>query len=102
MNYGNTRVRQALRTSVAVVAAAASLGLFAAPAVAQQAAVPRTMTYTVETLATGVNNGYQLAMDPVNRKVYFGDAQWRVEDRAEDGSITVRQSGSKSASAMAG
>lgn len=94
MNYGNTRVRQALRTSVAVVAAAASLGLFAAPAVAQQAAVPRTMTYTVETLATGVNNGYQLAMDPVNRKVYFGDAQWRVEDRAEDGSITVRQSGS--------
>src|SRR5690554_1271599 len=94
MNYGTSRIRRALRTRVAVIAAATSFGLFAAPAVAQQAVVQRDLSYTVETLATGVNNGYQLAMDPVNRKVYFGDAQWRVEDRAEDGSITVRQSGS--------
>jgi len=94
MNYGTSRIRRALRTRVAVIAAATSFGLFAAPAVAQQAVVQRDLSYTVETLATGVNNGYQLAMDPVNRRVYFSDAQWRVEDRAEDGTISVRQSGS--------
>lgn len=52
------------------------------------------LSYTAETLATGVNNGYQLAMDKVNRRVYFSDAQWRTEERAEDGSISVTQSGS--------
>lgn len=94
MIYRTSRASRTLRSSVAVVAAAA-FGLFTASAVAQQAAaVPRDLTYTVETLATGVNNGYQLAMDPVNRRVYFSDAQWRVEERADDGSINVRQSGS--------
>lgn len=82
-----------------MLAAVAGFGFLATQLSAQEAAVSRTagqsgLSYTVETLATGVNNGYQLAMDPVNRRVYFSDAQWRVEERAADGTISVSQSGS--------
>lgn len=54
---------------------------------------PSGWTYTTEALATAVNNGYQLALDPVGRKVYLTDARWRTEDRAPDGTVTVRQTG---------
>ncbi len=59
----------------------------------EELVVQNGWTYTVEALATGVNNGFQLAMDPVNRRVYFGDAQWRVEKRTADGTVYVDQTG---------
>jgi len=49
-------------------------------------------SYTHEALSTGVNNGYQLVMDPVNRRVYLTDAQWRTEERLPNGLILPRQS----------
>jgi len=100
MIYGTFSPRTLRRTlRLPVIAAVAGLGFLSTQLIAQEAAVSRTpgqseLSYTVETLATGVNNGYQLAMDPVNRRVYFSDAQWRVEERADDGTISVQQSGS--------
>lgn len=81
------------RSGLAAIAVAiAATGLLSAPTFAQEA--PETgWTYRVETLATGVNNGYQLAFDPAGRQVFFTDARWRTEDRGPDGTITVRQIG---------
>lgn len=72
-------------------------GLFAAPAFAQGGpGAPQQPTvtdsgwaYTVEQIATGINTGYEGAIDPVNRVIYFTDAQWRTEVRDEDGTIRL-------------
>ncbi len=77
-----------------------SFGFLPVEAVAQRNAGPDAppvqngWSYTQETLSTGVNNGYQLVMDPVHRRVYFTDAQWRTEERLPDGVTILRQSGS--------
>lgn len=98
MTYSATPLQRSLRAAMVTVAMIAGLGLtsaFAQPPQRGAAAEPKEDTgYTLETLATGVNNGYQLVMDKVNRRVYFTDAQWRTEERAADGSISVVQSGS--------
>lgn len=39
------------------------------------------VTWSRTTLDTGVVRGYQMGVDPVNRKVYFTDAQQRVDSR---------------------
>ncbi|WP_157983909.1 YncE family protein [Nesterenkonia muleiensis] len=59
------------------------------------AMIESDLDYEVDRLDTGVNNGYQLALDEVNRSVYLADTQWRQETRGEDGEITVRESSSK-------
>ena len=38
-------------------------------------------SYTKDTYDTGVRNGYQLALDAANRKVYFSDAAWSTQTR---------------------
>ncbi|KAB1642743.1 YncE family protein [Gulosibacter chungangensis] len=66
--------------AVTAVAAVATTSAFAAnPAMADEA----DWTYDVTSLETGVNNGYQLAYDDDNDKVYFTDAAWRSETRVE-------------------
>lgn len=70
--------------------AIASTGLFA-PVVLAQDAAESDWSFTVERIATGVNNGYQLALDPEGRQVYFTDTRWRSETRDEDGNIAVTQ-----------
>jgi len=81
--------RRALRTGVAL----AALSVTAPFAIAQEAA-ESGWSYTVESLATGVNFGYQLAYDPVSRQVYFTDAHWRVENRGPDGAVAVERTAS--------
>lgn len=77
---------------LAAAAIVTGAGLAAPSAFAQQP--PDTgWTYSVERLATGVNNGYQLALDPVDRQVYFTDTRWRTESRDADGNVTVSQRG---------
>jgi len=76
--------RRALRTGVAIAALSMTMPL----AIAQEAA-ESGWSYTVESLATGVNFGYQLALDPDARQVYFTDARWRAEDRGPDGNPVV-------------
>lgn len=77
------------RLALAIASAIMGIGALMPPASAQDAAADSGWTFTAEQLATGVNYGYQLALDPVGRKVYFTDAQWRVENRAPDGTISV-------------
>lgn len=77
-----------------LIAAAAGLALGAAGiAPAAQAAPAAGWTADVTTLSTGVSNGYQLAFDASNRKVYFSDAQWAIQTRtvihAQDGVTPV-------------
>jgi hypothetical protein len=48
-------------------------------------------TYTKETLDTGVLNGYQLALDTTNRKVYFSDAKWAASSRVNNGDGTFSE-----------
>lgn len=48
-------------------------------------------SYKVERIATGVNNGYQLAFDEIGRQVYFADTRWRTEERDAEGKVTVTQ-----------
>lgn len=38
-------------------------------------------TFQRTTLDTGISNGYQLALDQDNRKVYLTDAKWRTETK---------------------
>ncbi|GEM_PF-2096361 len=77
------------RMALAIASAIVGIGATVPLAAAQDAAAGSGWTFTSEQLATGVNYGYQLALDPVGRKVYFTDAQWRVENRAPDGTISV-------------
>ena len=73
--------RSALRTrSLAAIGAASCLALVASPLAAQAADGDR-WDVSVEHHETGVNNGYQLAFDELNGKVYFTDAKWRSETR---------------------
>lgn len=82
--------RRVSRLTLAAAAAIAGLAAVVPLAVAQDE--PGSgWTYSVESLATGVNYGYQLGFDPAGRQVYFTDAQWRVESRAPDGTIGVTQ-----------
>jgi len=87
----DTRIATRLATRFALTAAV-GMGLFAAPAFAQQQQeLQPGWNFTVERIATGVNNGYQLAFDPQGRQVYFADTRWRTEARDEDGNISVTQ-----------
>ena len=60
-------------------------GSFAVAAPFAAAADPVTTengwSYTKETFDTGVRNGYQLALDAANRKVYLSDAAWSAQTR---------------------
>ncbi|RDE08579.1 YncE family protein [Pelagibacterium lacus] len=76
-----------LRTAALVIAGA---GLLAPAAFAQEVA-ESGWAYTVERIATGVNNGYQLAFDSEGRQVYFADTRWRSEARDADGNVAVTQ-----------
>src|SRR5690606_3420379 len=78
------------RAARVALSALMGAGLFAAPAFAQDAA-ESGWAFTVERIATGVNNGYQLAFDPEGRQVYFADTRWRTEARDEDGNVAVTQ-----------
>ena len=60
--------------------ALAAVGVFAL-AVPSTALAADDWTADVRSLPTGVNHGYQLAIDPTNRKVYVGDSRWRIEDK---------------------
>lgn len=66
------------------VASATGLALVGLPvaliAPAAHAADP-VWTFQRTTLDTGVSNGYQLAMDKDNRKVWLSDAKWRTETK---------------------
>lgn len=48
-------------------------------------------SYKVERIATGVNNGYQLAFDEAGRQAYFADTRWRTEERDAEGNVVVTQ-----------
>lgn len=89
MNYVSPAALM-LRVSLSAVLGA---GLMASVANAQQQQEePATgWQYTVESIATGVNNGYQLAFDPEGRQVYFADTRWRTEARDAEGNISVTQ-----------
>lgn len=67
-----------------VTATAVSLGLIATPAVAFGAGEDEDVTWTAtnESYETGVQNGFQLAIDQLTGSVYVGDAQWRVDAKS--------------------
>lgn len=50
--------------------------------------------YHVESIGTGVNDGFQLALDPVSGRVYVGDAAWRSEVRDSGGDPWLTQTAS--------
>ncbi|MFT4232264.1 MAG: hypothetical protein QM606_05745, partial [Leucobacter sp.] len=77
---------------VAAIGALSCLALVAAP-VPALAAEDSGWTATVQTRDTGVNNGYQLAFDDDNGKVYFTDAKWRSETRGTKESASLDWTG---------
>ena len=86
------RISPAARALRVSVSAAFGAGLLMSAAFAQdQNAGAPGWAYTVERIATGVNNGYQLAFDPVGRQVYFSDTRWRTEERDAEGNVRVTQ-----------
>lgn len=50
--------------------------------------------YHIEPVGTGVNDGFQLALDPVAGRVYVGDAAWRSEARDPNGDPWLTQTAS--------
>ncbi len=75
--------RKHVRVALTAIAALALTSVAAVPAThaATPANAANQWRATVETFDTGVRNGYQLAFDSANRKVYFSDAKWRSETR---------------------
>lgn len=75
--------RKYVRVALTAIAALALTSVAAVPAThaATPANAANQWSATVETFDTGVRNGYQLAFDSANRKVYFSDAKWRSETR---------------------
>lgn len=83
------RMGRAVRVSALALVGA---GLLSSIAIAQEEPQGAPgWSYKVERIATGVNNGYQLAFDEVGRQVYFADTRWRTEERNAEGNVTVTQ-----------
>lgn len=84
-----SRMGRALRVSALSLLGASLLSSIAIAQDAPQGAPG--WSYKVERIATGVNNGYQLAFDEAGRQVYFADTRWRTEERNAEGDVTVTQ-----------
>ncbi|WP_294930661.1 hypothetical protein [uncultured Paracoccus sp.] len=63
------------------------------PAQAQETA-ENGWRYHVEAIGTGVNDGFELALDPVAGRVYVADAAWRSEARDTGGDPWLTQTAS--------
>lgn len=83
------RCRPATLLSIAVLSALVVTG-----ARSQESAETARWSYYSEEIATGVNNGFQLALDPVAGQVYVADAEWRTEKRDTDGNPWVLRAAS--------
>lgn len=96
MNFGlnhwkvvmNTTTTRGKRIATRALVAGASIALVASPLSAANAAEAE-WSYSVETLSTNVNNGYQLALDADNRRVYFSDAKWTTSTEVGTGKLSV-------------
>ncbi|MDF1487418.1 Ig-like domain repeat protein [Tessaracoccus caeni] len=76
--------------SLSLIGSASILG--APTAAADPVVAENGWSYEKESFDTGVQNGYQLALDTANRKVYLSDAYWSRQTREvtanEDGTFT--------------
>lgn len=88
--------RNAMRPlSNLVFASALALGAFVGMAPGAQAAEPASdWSYELESIASGINDGFQVALDPVAGRVYFSDAEWRSEGRDSEGNTHVLRTAS--------
>lgn len=50
--------------------------------------------YQVESIPTGANEGFQLALDRFAGRVYVADAEWRIEKRDEQGDVWLQRTAS--------
>ncbi|MCW5952649.1 MAG: hypothetical protein KIT69_10355, partial [Propionibacteriaceae bacterium] len=76
------RLRRPLTGALAIALLGGSFALSAPAATAADPVVTENgWGYTKDSYDTGVRNGYQLALDAANRKVYFSDAAWSTQTR---------------------
>jgi DNA-binding beta-propeller fold protein YncE len=68
--------------------------LLAAPGVHAQQTEANGWRWHLESIASGVNQGFQLALDPIAGRVYVADAEWRSEKRDADGAPWLQRTAS--------